>query len=258
MMAALCAGPAEGAVQLRKSAVVRPKPALVVKSAPAKKKIVRRPAPAVKRAVQRRRARIAPVARVIAAPIVQPDLATLPGMVPPLPDLAATELHDSFFAARTGRRVHQAIDIMRPEGTPMVACVDGFIEKLHTSALGGIAIYLTDAERRFRFYYAHLSAYAEGLTEGMPVARGTLIGYVGSTGNASATAPHLHFQVMQGGGVVNPYPVLRTLVDNVMQTGPLPLIAPEPSAPAAIPELSEPLVVPVHTVDESADRRGNN
>ena len=241
MMAALGAVPAEGAVQLRKIAAARPKPAPVVKPTPSKKKIVRRPAaPAVKRPVQRRRARIVPVARVIAAPIVQPDFGAMPQMVPPLPDLAAAELHDSFFAARTGRRVHQAIDIMRPEGTPMVACVDGFIEKLHTSALGGVAIYLTDAERRYRFYYAHLSAYAEGLAEGMPVVRGTLIGYVGSTGNASATAPHLHFQVMHGGGVVNPFPVLRSLVDNVIAAEPLQFIAPA-----------------TDTSSESSDRRNN-
>lgn len=169
-----------------------------------------------------------------------------PEMVPPIPDLAPRDLYDSFAAPRGRGRAHRAIDIMRPEGTPLVACVDGVIEKLHTSAAGGMAIYLLDEAKRYRFYYAHLSAYAEGLSEGMAVARGTVIGYVGSTGNASASAPHLHFQVMlapqSGGnwgsdaGVVNPHPLLVELVNAGVQAEPLPLVPALPAtfaAPAA-------------------------
>lgn len=179
------------------------------------------------------------------APVPTPG--ALPEMVPPIAGLTSTDLRDSFSSPRGRGRLHRAIDIMRPEGTPLVACVDGIIEKLHTSASGGIAIYLLDAARRYRFYYAHLSAYAEGLAEGMPVMRGTLIGYVGSTGNASATAPHLHFQVMLapesghwGGnaGVVNPHPLLSALVEQgVRAEAMMPMVPPAPppafSAPPA-------------------------
>lgn len=185
-------------------------------------------------------------ARVAFVRYIQPDLAAFPEMVPPLPDLAAGELQDSFFAARVGRRVHHAIDIMRPEGTPMVACVDGFIERLENSALGGTSIYLTDATRRHRFYYAHLSAYAEGLSVGLPVLRGTLIGYVGSTGNASATAPHLHFQVVRDGGLVNPYPLLRQVVSDSIE--PPPVLPQEPLSATPVS------TVPAASEDESSNR----
>ncbi len=191
------------------------------------------------RVVRRRGAMISP-SRLLAARYTQPDLSTFPEMAPPLPDMAANELRDSFFAARVGRRVHQAIDIMRPVGTPLYSCVDGFVEKLNTSALGGIAVYLADAAGQNRFYYAHLSAYAEGVSEGMPVLRGQLIGYVGNTGNARFTGPHLHFQILRGGGAVNPFPVLRKVADGGgVQTRPLLPAAPEPeqeSAPASAPE----------------------
>lgn len=218
---------------------------------------------AAKPRVVRRRGSVSP-SRLLAARYIQPDLSTFPEMAPPLPDMAAGELRDSFFAARVGRRVHQAIDIMRPVGTPLYSCVDGFVEKLNTSALGGIAVYLADAAGQNRFYYAHMSAYAEGVSEGMPVLRGQLIGYVGNTGNARFTGPHLHFQIIRGGGAVNPFPVLRKVVDGGgVQTGPLlpattpepesATPAPEPVAAAAVdrihvkpvaPSISSPLIVP--------------
>lgn len=187
--------------------------------------------PAKSRVVRRRGAMVSP-SRLLAARYTQPDLSTFPEMAPPLPDMAANELRDSFFAARVGRRVHQAIDIMRPVGTPLYSCVDGFVDKLNTSALGGIAVYLADAAGQNRFYYAHLSAYAEGVTEGMPVLRGQLIGYVGNTGNARFTGPHLHFQIIRGHGAVNPFPVLRHVVNGGERTpSELPAAVSEPVTP---------------------------
>ena len=174
--------------------------------------------------VVRRRVRVSP-SRMLQARYVEPPLSSFPEMAPPLPDLSPAELHDSFFAARVGRRVHQAIDIMRPEGTPLYACVDGFVEKLATSNLGGISIYLTNNERSHLFFYAHLSAYAEGVMPGMPVVRGQLIGYVGRTGNARYTAAHLHLQILQASrGAVNPYPVLRNVVDGGLQSKSAPVV----------------------------------
>jgi peptidoglycan LD-endopeptidase LytH len=252
--------PAAAAIGVRKPA---PKKAVAVtklkpapKTVKAKKPVATLRRRSSSRVVVRNR-RLAPMsARAVMARYIEPDFSTFTEMVPPLTELTAADLQDSFLAARVGRRVHHAIDIMRHEGTPLVACVDGFVERLETSRLGGIAVYLVDAQRRYRFYYAHLSAYAEGLTEGMPVLRGAVLGYVGSTGNASPDAPHLHFQIMQLGesgaaGLINPYPVLRHLVDNGAappepQPMPTPFALPEPPPIVAV---SVPLVEPVYTVE---------
>jgi Membrane proteins related to metalloendopeptidases len=105
---------------------------------------------------------------------------------------------------------------MAPRGTPVVAAVDGTIRKLDSSGNGGLTIYEFDRAGELSYDYAHLDRYADGLSEGKAVARGEVIGYVGSTGNASENAPHLHFAIERLGasrqwsrGVpVNPYPIL--------------------------------------------------
>ena len=134
----------------------------------------------------------------------------------PVDGVAAGELYDSFNDAR-GSRVHEAIDIMAERGTPVVAVEDGRIQKLFTSKAGGLTIYQFDPSETYVYYYAHLDAYAPNLREGMSVKRGDVIGYVGSTGNASKNAPHLHFAVSRltsekqwwKGEPLNPYPLLR-------------------------------------------------
>lgn len=188
--------------------------------------------------------------RFIHASFVTPDPVTFPRMVPPVPDLAPGELRDSYFSFRSGYRAHKAIDISRMTGTPLLAVVDGFVEKKMRSPLGGITLYLVDSERRYRFFYAHLSRYAEGLTEGMPVSRGQVVGFVGATGNARYTGAHLHFQIMvvdpNGGlssdlGTVNPYPVLRDLAMLGPQgEPPAPILAPESLPFPITPELPAP------------------
>ncbi len=98
-----------------------------------------------------------------------------------------------------------------------IAAQDGQIVKLFTSKAGGLTIYQFDPSETFSYYYAHLDGYAPGLHEGQTVKRGALLGYVGSTGNASADAPHLHFAIFRltperqwwKGEPINPYPVLR-------------------------------------------------
>lgn len=136
----------------------------------------------------------------------------------PVDGVRPQALRDTFADGRAGGP-HEALDIMAPRGTPVRAADDGTVVKLFNSVPGGITVYQFDPTGRLAYYYAHLDRYAEGVREGMALKRGDLIGYVGSTGNARADAPHLHFAVFVLGpekhwwqGVaINPYPALRRL-----------------------------------------------
>jgi murein DD-endopeptidase MepM/ murein hydrolase activator NlpD len=128
------------------------------------------------------------------------------------------DLRDTFFDARGSGRAHEAIDIMAPRHTQVLAADDGVIAKLFDSqGGGGITIYQFDPTDTYCYYYAHLDRYASNLKEGQRVRRGDVIGYVGSTGNASASAPHLHFAIFRlgperqwwKGEPINPYAVFR-------------------------------------------------
>jgi murein DD-endopeptidase MepM/ murein hydrolase activator NlpD len=139
------------------------------------------------------------------------------GLAVPVAGMRPERLTDTFSAARSGGRVHNAIDIMAPRGTPVVAAADGVVERLHFSqGGGGITIYVRSADRAWTYYYAHLDAYAPGLQEGQQVRRGDAIGLVGSTGNAASAGPHLHFAINRmgpsdrwwQGTPINPYPLL--------------------------------------------------
>ena len=136
----------------------------------------------------------------------------------PLDGTSPHQLRDTFNESRAaGLRKHEAIDIMAPKGTPVRAVEDARVAKLFKSVAGGLTIYLTDPSETFTYYYAHLDRYAQGLKEEQQVRRGELIGYVGSTGNASDDAPHLHFAIFQmgpehrwwQGEPINPFSILR-------------------------------------------------
>jgi murein DD-endopeptidase MepM/ murein hydrolase activator NlpD len=134
----------------------------------------------------------------------------------PVQGVAASKLVDTFTQSRGAGRVHDAIDIMAPRGTPVLAVADGRVAKLFTSKPGGLTVYQFDREEKLAYYYAHLDHYAPTLAEGQLLKRGDVLGYVGSTGNASPEAPHLHFAVFVlgpekhwwQGTAVNPYPLL--------------------------------------------------
>lgn len=118
----------------------------------------------------------------------------------PVAGVDASSLQSTFNEARGGgNRRHEAMDILAPRGTPVVAAVDGRVVKLFTSAAGGLTIYQFDVDERFCYYYAHLDSYASDLNEGQIVKRGQIIGYVGTTGNAPPDTPHLHFAVYRLG-----------------------------------------------------------
>jgi murein DD-endopeptidase MepM/ murein hydrolase activator NlpD len=139
------------------------------------------------------------------------------GLAIPVAGIKPEALANTYQAARSGGRVHNAIDIMAPHGTPVVASAPGVVEKLFFSqGGGGISVYVRSPDKQWIFYYAHLEAYAPGLKEGQAVKQGDVLGTVGSTGNASPSGPHLHFAVNKmapgddwhDGSPINPYPLL--------------------------------------------------
>lgn len=148
-----------------------------------------------------------------------------PGLLVPVQGVLPGQLQDTFTDARSEGRVHDAIDIMAAAGTPVLAVADGTIEKLFTSERGGLTVYQFEPDGVYCYYYAHLDRYADGLAEKQAVKRGDVIGYVGSTGNASPDAPHLHFEIHRlgpekqwwKGEALNPYPVLRGAGDPLLR-----------------------------------------
>jgi murein DD-endopeptidase MepM/ murein hydrolase activator NlpD len=133
-------------------------------------------------------------------PILQTDLERLRtrGLIIPVQGVERGSLRDTFSDDRGGHR-HEAIDIMAARGTPVLAAVDGRVEKLFVSKAGGLTIYQFDPQGEYCYYYAHLDSYAPGIEPGKVVRRGDVIAYVGSTGNASPKAPHLHFSIFRLG-----------------------------------------------------------
>lgn len=130
----------------------------------------------------------------------------------PVEGIPRGTLRDNY-AAKRGPGIHGALDIVAPRYTAVVASDDLVIGRLFSGPVGGIVIYAYDAHQRFVYYYAHLQRYRKGLAVGDRVAKGSVIGYVGTTGNAPPNTPHLHFQVMKwvvgrawwDGPAINPF-----------------------------------------------------
>ena len=152
-------------------------------------------------------------------PDARPEIVLGPGgLAVPVAGIRVTDLVDTYTQSRGGgARAHDAIDIMAPAGTPVVAAAEGTVEKLFLSeGGGGITAYVRSPDRQWTYYYAHLQSYAPGLREGQRLGRGDPVGKVGSTGNANPAGPHLHFAVHRMGPAdrwwqgtpVNPYPLL--------------------------------------------------
>jgi peptidoglycan LD-endopeptidase LytH len=138
-------------------------------------------------------------------------------LIIPVQGITIDHLKSGFDESRGGGfRVHHALDILAPRGTPVLAAVSGTIKKLFVSGAGGITIYEFDRAEEKCYYYAHLDRYTNLLHEGQVVEQGDSIGYVGTTGNAPANTPHLHFAIMVltptkewwKGEPIDPYPLL--------------------------------------------------
>src|SRR5215213_7554117 len=148
--------------------------------------------------------------------VVQPVTQIKP-LIIPVAGVRPDQLLDTFTQTRSEGRSHDAIDIMAPADTPVLAAADGQIRKLGQSERGGTTIYQLSADQKLVFYYAHLARYADGLTEGKQVRQGEVIAYVGDTGNAGAGNYHLHFSIAivadpqryWEGTNINPYPLLH-------------------------------------------------
>ena len=174
-------------------------------------------------------ARPAPVDVADAVALPYRSVATVPGsgnlsqMVIPVLNVRPDELSDTFLAERGGgRRLHEAIDIMAPKGTSVIAAAPGAIERIYRSEKGGNSLYVRSSDGETIFYYAHLDQYAPGLKEGQKVRRGQRLGTVGTTGNAAPDAPHLHFAILrttadaewwEPTNAINPYPFLAGEVE---------------------------------------------
>jgi murein DD-endopeptidase MepM/ murein hydrolase activator NlpD len=138
-------------------------------------------------------------------------------LIVPVAGASMSRVEDSFSEPRDGGdRVHRAIDILAPRGTPVLSADAGRVLRMPTTGLGGIAMYTADAEGRVVYYYAHMERYHPSMAPGRELAKGDTIGFVGTTGNAPKNTPHLHFQVMRmpadgkywDGEPINPYDLL--------------------------------------------------
>jgi peptidoglycan LD-endopeptidase LytH len=137
----------------------------------------------------------------------------------PVQGLERRDLHDTFDDMRGGTRRHEALDILAPRNTPVLAVEDGTIAKLFFSKPGGLTIYQFDPTSTYAYYYAHLERYADGLKDGDRIERGQVLGYVGTSGNAPPDTPHLHFAIFKltdpkqkrwwQGVAIDPYPILQ-------------------------------------------------
>jgi murein DD-endopeptidase MepM/ murein hydrolase activator NlpD len=131
-----------------------------------------------------------------------------PAQLPvPVEGVAARALRDTWDGARSEGRTHEGIDIFAKRGTAVRSATEGIVTQVGTNRLGGLVVWVMGPGRQYH-YYAHLDRYAD-VTAGMHIAAGRVLGYVGTTGNAENTPPHLHYGVYETGGAINPYPLLR-------------------------------------------------
>ena len=126
----------------------------------------------------------------------------------PVQDVTKRQVTNTWHAPRGTDRRHEGQDIFAPRGTPILSATDGYIIRIGENSLGGQTVSVMGAGGRV-YYYAHLDSYAPRIEEGDYVTTKTVLGYVGTTGNASGTPPHLHFGVYSSSGAINPLPLLN-------------------------------------------------
>lgn len=145
--------------------------------------------------------------RVVRLYTQEPD----PSILMPVKGIPRTRVADTWGAPRSGGRKHEGQDIFARRGTPVLAAADGVVTRVGGGELGGNAVFVTGRGAR-TYYYAHLDEYAPGIDTGVLIGRGDLLGYVGTTGNARGTPPHLHFGIYTAKGPIDPLPLIEPLV----------------------------------------------
>src|SRR5438105_9139020 len=128
-------------------------------------------------------------------------------LVMPVHTIRVEQVRDSWHAPRDGERLHEGQDIFAKRGTPVYSATEGYVVRVGETALGGQTVSVLGAGGRV-YYYARLDSYAPDVAVGEYVTTETVLGYVGTTGNAKNTPPHLHFGVYTPAGAVNPLPLL--------------------------------------------------
>lgn len=131
-----------------------------------------------------------------------------PSILMPVQGVPRAQVANTWGAPRSGGRKHEGQDIFARRGTPVVAAADGVVTRVGGGELGGKAVFVTGRGAR-TYYYAHLDSYAQGIEQGRVVNRGDVLGFVGNTGNARGTPPHLHFGIYTGTGAINPLPLIE-------------------------------------------------
>ncbi len=144
----------------------------------------------------------------------------------PVEGVRPRALRDTWGGARSEGRKHEGIDIFAKRGTPVVSSTEGIVSQVGTNRLGGLVVWVLGPGGQ-RHYYAHLDSYSD-VQPGMRIEAGRVLGYVGNTGNAKGTPPHLHYGVYDTGGAINPYPLLKA--DPALIAAPAPATAPTEAA----------------------------
>jgi len=158
-----------------------------------------------------------PVAKATPAPVATTGDVSRSRLRTPIDGVSVESFKGGFAERRGSERAHEAVDILSPRNTPVHAVESGTIAKLFFSKAGGNTIYQFDPAQQFCYYYAHLERYADALHDGQTIAQGEVIGYVGTSGNAPANTPHLHFAVFElkgdrkwwQGTAIDPYQVFK-------------------------------------------------
>ena len=165
------------------------------------------------------------------------------GYMFPVLGATANDFSDDWGAPRADTGFHQGLDIFAATGTPILAITDGTVFRIGWNTLGGRRLWLSDGSGNL-FYFAHLSGFSPLAREGAAVKRGDVLGFVGNSGDAQGTPPHLHFEIHPGGlWAVPPFPYVLTWLTGVRQpVTPSLAVAPDPAVPAA--PAAKPVVKP--------------
>ena len=123
------------------------------------------------------------------------------------PVLGGASFINTWGAPRSGGRTHKGVDMFNSRNTPLVAVVDGTV-RFSSNSLGGVSTHVY-ADDGITYYYAHLESHPTNISSGQRVSAGTIVGYLGNSGNARFTSPHVHFEIRPNGVAVNPYPTVR-------------------------------------------------